>query len=182
MMFNNNVIGVFNRKRVNKADRPVVRPEMVPLDWLLEALALLGILFFLGFVIYQYPRLPDSIPSHFNGAGKPDDYSGKSSMLFLAGIGIFIYILLSLIALVPHQFNYTIKITPANALKQYTVAIRLIRYLKVAIICLFFYIGYATVRVVGNEDSGLGLWFTPIALGGIFIPVIIYVIVAARNR
>ncbi len=181
-MFNNNITGLFIRNRAEKAGRPTVRPEMSPVDWLLEAFALIGILGFLGFVIYQYPRLPESIPSHFNGAGMPDDYSSKSSILALLGIGMFIYVLMSLIALVPHQFNFTVKITPQNALKQYTMAIRLIRYLKVVIIWLFFYISYATVRVVAKEDSGLGAWFMPITLAGILVPVIVYIILAGRKR
>jgi uncharacterized membrane protein len=155
---------------------------MAPIDWLLEAMAILGLMILLGFVIYQYPRLPGTIPSHFNWAGLPDEYSSKSSFWLLPGIGVFIYILLSLIVLIPHQFNYSVRITPANALKQYAMAIRLIRYLKGAIIWLFFYISYATIRVVTKEDSGLGLWFLPVVLGGILIPVIIYLILAFRNR
>ena len=182
MIFNNNMIGFFNRNRVNKADRPSIRPEMAPLDWLLEAMALLGLLIFIGYVIYQFPKLPETIPSHFSGNGTADDYSAKFSFWTLPGVAVFVYILLSLIVLVPHQFNYTVKITPANALRQYTMAIRLIRYLKGAVILIFFYISYATVRVVAGEDSGLGLWFLPIIFGGTILPLIIYFIVAFRNR
>ena len=76
-MINNNLSGLFNRRRDNKANRPATRPEMTPIDWLLETAALLGILIFLGFVFYNYPRLPEIIPSHFNGDGIPDDYSSK---------------------------------------------------------------------------------------------------------
>ena len=181
-MFSNNIPGLFNRNRADKANRPAIRPEMAPVDWLLEAVALSGAMIFLGFTLYQYPRLPEMIPSHFDGAGMPDDYSSKSSILALLGIGMFIYILMSLIALVPHQFNFTVKITPRNALKQYTLAIRLIRYLKAAIVWLFFYIAYATVRVVAKEETGLGLWFVPITMAGIIAPVIFYVIVANRQK
>lgn len=182
MIFNNNFIGVFRRTPVNKANRPRIRPEMTPIDWLLEFAALLGLMIFFGYVIYHFPKLPESIPSHFNGAGQPDEYSGKSTFWLLPAIALFIYALLSLIALVPHQFNFTVNITPANALKQYTFAIRLMRYLKAAIIYLFFYISYATIRVAAGTDSGLGIWFLPFVLGGIFIPLIIYFILASRNR
>ncbi len=176
------MFALIRKRRASKLNRPLVKPEMTPIDWLLEGLALLGLMFLAGYVIYQFPGLPDIIPSHFNGAGQPDDYSQKSSILALPAIGTFLYFMLTLIALIPHQFNYTITITPANALKQYTIAIRLVRYLKAAIIWLFFYISFATVRVVAKEDSGLGLWFLPITLGGIFIPIIIYVIMASRHR
>jgi uncharacterized membrane protein len=182
MMFNNNFNGVFNRNRVSKADRPLIKPEMTPIDWLIEAFSIMGLMIFLGFVIYNFPKLPETIPSHFNGAGIPDEYSPKSTFWILPGIAVFIYILLSFIALVPHQYNFTVKITRANALKQYTFANRLVRYLKAALICLFFYISYTTIRVAANADSGLGLWFLPVVLSGIFIPLIIYFIAASRNR
>ena len=182
MIQRNNFSGIFQWNRVNKANRPTERPGMAAVDWLLEAAALLGILIFLGFVIYHYPRLPEVIPSHFNGAGLPDDYSSKSSIWFLTGIAVFIYVMLSLIVLIPHQFNYTVKITQENALRQYTLAIRLVRYLKVAIIWLFFYIGYATIRVVAKLDSGLGIWFLPVVLAGMLVPVIIYLILANTRK
>jgi len=173
---------LYRRKRDLIAGRPIARPGLFPIDWLLEFTALLGLMIILGFVIYHYPRLPEIIPTHFDGSGIPDDYSSKTSFLMLPAIGLFIYILMSLIVFIPHQFNYSVKITPANALKQYTFAIRLIRYLKAAIIWLFFYISYATVRVVAKTDSGLGLWFLPVVLAGIFLPVIIYLIVAFKYR
>lgn len=180
-MINTNYSGFFKLNRFNKSDRPVVRPEMTPADWLLEAAALLGLMVLLGYVIYQFPKLPQTIPSHFTASGSPDEFSSRSSFWMLPGIGVFVYILLSLIVLVPHQFNYLVTITPANALRQYTLAIRLIRYLKAAVIWIFFLISNATVRFVEKEGSGPGSWFLPVILGGIFVPMIIYFI-ASRNR
>ena len=183
MIFNSNLIGLFSgNRRASKENRPVVRPEMGPVDWVLEAVAIIGLMVLLGYVIYQYPRLPETIPSHFDGTGAPDEYSSKSSFLFLPGIDIFIFIFLSLIVLVPHRFNFTVKITPENALRQYAIACRLIRYLKGAVIWIFFYISYATVRVVAKQDAGLGLWFIPVILGFVIIPLIIYQVVASRHR
>ncbi len=181
-MVNNNFTGVFNRKRDDKSNRPKVRPEMEPIDWVIEAMALIGLMAIWGYVIYHFPNLPETIPSHFNGSGQPDDYSGKDTIWALPAIALFIYVLLSLISLVPHQFNFTVTITPANALKQYTMAIRLIRYLKTAIIYLFFYISYVTIRVAAGVDSGLGLWFLTIVLGGIVVPIIFYLIMANKLK
>lgn len=181
-MFKNNFIGIFNRSVVDKNNRPKVRPEMGPIDWLLEIAALSGLMLLFGFAIYYFPRLPETIPSHFNGAGQPDEYSSKSTFWMLPAISIFIYVLLSLIALIPSQFNFTVKITPANAMKQYTLAIKLIRYLKAGIIWLFFYTSYVTIGVATKETTGLGSWFLPVVLGGIFIPLIIFFVMAFRNR
>ena len=131
---------------------------------------------------YYFPQLPDTIPSHYTESGQPDDYSTKSTFLTLPAIAVFIYVLLSLIVLIPQQFNYSVKITPEDALRQYKLATRLIRYLKAAIIWMFFYISFSTIRVVTKADTGLGLWFLPIILGGILVPLIIYLFVAYKNR
>jgi len=174
---------IFNRrKRELVAGRPVARPGLFPIDWLLEAIALVGLLSFAGFLIYHFPRLPETVPTHFNVSGAPDGYSSKTSFLMLPAMALFIYILLGLIVFVPQQFNYSVKITPANALKQYTFAIRLVRYLKAVIVWIFFYITYATVRVVAKTDQSLGLWFLPVVLAGIFVPLIIYLIVSFKHR
>ncbi len=154
-------------RRKPEPDRPMVRPEMEPIDWLIEASAILGLMIFLGFVIYHFQRLPETIPSHFDGSGKPDGWDDKSTFWALPVIAFFIYFLLTFISLIPNRFNYAVKITPANAMKQYTLAIRLIRYLKAAIIWLFFYISMATVRVALYNGQGLTIWFLPMVLAGI---------------
>ncbi|MDP1623848.1 MAG: DUF1648 domain-containing protein [Bacteroidales bacterium] len=182
MIFRKSHYGFFKPFRTSTANRPVIKPEMAPLDWLLEGAALLGLMVLFGFVIYHFQRLPETIPSHFNSAGQPDDYSSKSSIWMLPGVAIFVYVLLGLFMLIPNQFNYPVKINPANARRQYTMAIRLVRYLKAAIIWLFFYISSISVRVAAKEDSGLGLWFLPIVLGGIFLPLIVYFIMAFKSR
>ncbi len=181
-MFDNNFTGLFKSRRAEKANRPLIRPEMKPVDWLLEAMALLGFMVLLGFAAYHYPKLPETIPTHYNKAGMPDEFSAKASFLMLPAIALFIYFMLGMVSLIPHQFNYTVKITHANALKQYTMAIRLVRYLKAVIIWMLFYICFATVNVVAGSVSGLGLWFLPVVLGGMFLPVIIYLALAYRSR
>jgi uncharacterized membrane protein len=98
----------------NKQDpgRPLIRPELGPIDWLLEAVAILGLMIFLGYVIYQFQRLPETIPSHFDGSGKPDGWDDRSTFWALPVIALFIYIMLTFIALIPSRFNFTVKTPP----------------------------------------------------------------------
>jgi len=172
--------GLFRRTR--EPNRPVIRPEMTPVDWLLEAMALVGLGVLLGYVAYYYPKLPASIPTHFNAAGVADEYGTRASILFLPVIALSIYVMMTLINLIPHMFNYPGKITPANALRQYTLATRLVRYLKTLLALLFFYISYSTTQVAINEASGLGLWFLPVFLSFLFIPIIVYMVMALSKK
>ncbi|HPS61573.1 MAG TPA: DUF1648 domain-containing protein [Bacteroidales bacterium] len=169
-------------RNMNKADRPVINIEMTPADWLLEGVALAGILVMAVVMVYHYPKLPAVIPSHFDGAGMPDDYSAKSSVWALPGITLFLYILLTLIMKIPHQFNYSVKITKENAAIQYAMAMKLIRYLKAGLVWMFFYIAYTTVRVAEKKSTGLGAGFLPIVLVCMILPVFVYLFLAARKR
>ncbi|MEI7981017.1 MAG: DUF1648 domain-containing protein [Bacteroidota bacterium] len=169
------------KKNRSKQDRPLVRPEVTPIDWLLEALALIGLLAFLGVMAFYFSKLPETIPSHFDSAGNPDGFESKSSIWVLTGVSLFIYILMSFINLIPQRFNFPVKITPQNALRQYTLAMRMIRSLKVVLIWMFFYINLTTIRVSMHTASGLGVWFLPVSMGMVFGPIIVYMVFAMKK-
>ncbi len=181
MILNKFGISIFSKGRFIEPDRPLTRPEYEPVDWLLEILALLTLFSFLGYVIYIYQQLPDIIPTHFNAAGLADDYGGKNDIWMLPGVTVLLYFMLTLVNFIPHKFNYPTKITPQNAVRQYALATRLIRILKVVIMVMFFYIGYATVSVSYGKSSGIGVWFIPVFLGFVFIPMIIYFIRSSKK-
>ncbi len=155
---------------------------MGPADLILEILAIVGLLCFFGFTLYSITRVPDSVPTHFNARGNPDDYGSKTFLWMLPVIAFVVYSILSLVVRIPEKSNYPVTITPANARRQYTLRIRLLRYLKVAIVLMFFFISYKTVMVAQANSSGLGIWFLPVFLGIILIPLIIYFILAQRNH
>jgi len=97
-------------------------------------------------------------------------------------VALVIYAILTLISRIPEKFNYPVKITPANARKQYILGTRLLRYLKLAIVLMFFFISYKTVMVAMGNSDGLGIWFLTVFIGVILGPVIIYFILAQRDR
>ena len=165
-----------------KTNRPVVKLEMGPADWILEILSIAGLACFLGFMIYQYNSLPDMVATHFNAQGEPDSFSKKTAMWFLPAAAVVIYSILSLIIRIPEKLNYFVKITQANAHTQYMLSIRLIRVLKLTIILMLFYIGYESVMISKHYSNNLGTWFIPIYISVILIPVIIYLILSLRNR
>lgn len=182
MIFNKGIFSTWGGRHSIETDRPKIHPEMGPFDWLLEASALILILTFAGFLLYQYPKVPDTVPTHFNGTGVADEYGDKTTLLMFPGITIFLYILLTILNLIPHKFNYPGKITPENALRQYTLAVRLLRFLKIFLTGLFFYICYSTIKIANHEISGLDIWVIPLILGLVIIPMILYLILATKKR
>jgi uncharacterized membrane protein len=174
------IISKFN-KRKREPDRPKIKPEMMPIDWLIEGLAIAALMTFIGYAIYWYQRVPQIIPIHFDASGNIDNYGSKIHLLILPGIGVFIYVLLTAIGLFPHTYNFTQKITPENAPRQYLLATRFIRFLKSVIIGIFFFIGIMITRVSMNQTDTMGIWLLPVILGFVFIPIIVYLVVASRK-
>jgi len=173
---------IFRKRRNLELNRPLLKLAMGPADLILEILAIVSLLCFIGFMAYHYATLPETVPTHFDASGKPDDYGSKTTLLILPVIALVIYSILSLIGRIPEKLNYPVKITPANSRRQYTLGIRLIRYLKLAIVLMFFFISYKTVMIALGNSSGLGIWFLPVLIGIILMPIIIYFILALRNR
>ena len=156
-------------------ERPKIKLELTKADKILEIVGWLLIIVIWGFTITNYSNLPETIPTHFNGAGQTDGFGGKATILTLPLIATILFIGLTLLNKFPHVFNYPINITQDNAFKQYTNATRLIRYLKIIIVFIFGLIAFKTFQNANGEADGLGVWFLPLTMGLIFIPLIYFV-------
>jgi uncharacterized membrane protein len=148
----------------------------------MEFIAIVGLALLFGYAIYWYRYLPEIIPTHFSAGGKVDGYGNKSFLFVLPGIGLFVYVLLSVIVFFPHTFNFPGKITPENAMYQYRLAIRLIRFLKIAIMTLFFFIMVMVVKSSLDMKLGKGVLLMPFGFALVFIPVIVYMVIAGKKR
>ncbi len=161
--------------------RPKIKIERTPTDNILEIMGWVALAGLWILTLVNYSDLPDTIPTHFNGAGKVDNYSGKATLFMLPIIATLAYIGLTVLNNYPHIFNYPTKLTAENALRQYTSATRMIRYLKFVIVLVFSLIVFMTLRTAAGESEGLGAWFLPFTLGLIFIPLGIFVIQSFRK-
>ena len=82
------------------------KPRII--DYVLLGLAVLCFLFMLIFIIVKYPSLPELLPSHFNGRGEIDGWSGKASAAFFPPIiGFFLLLILGPIQFFPQIWNNT---------------------------------------------------------------------------
>jgi amino acid transporter len=161
--------------------RPKIEVPQTPADkageifaW--SALALLWVL-----SIWSLFTLPDTIPTHFNGAGAPDHYGEKGSLLMLPLVATVLFAVITALSKYPHILNYPAEITPDNALRQYRGAIRLARGLKTGLVLIFLLLVFQTGQVATGRATGLGAWNMPVALGLLFVlPVMYYLATLAR--
>jgi uncharacterized membrane protein len=130
----------------------------------------------------SYSSLPDSIPTHFNAAGEADGFGKKASIIGLPLIATLLYIGLTLLNRFPHIFNFPTPITPDNALKQYTNATRMIRFLKLILVVVFAGISFQTIQQANGKANGLGVWFLPLTLVLIFMPLLYFVIKSFQTK
>ena len=154
--------------------RPILDLEKSELERTLDAVALIALLFYLGFIAYYYPQLPERVPSHFGPNGEPDAWSGKGSLLMLPLLCLGMFILFTFIKKIPHKFNYMVKITPENAEAQYRKAVTMIAGLNAGIIIAFMYISWRMIAIARGAEGGLGKWFLPVFLILTFLPIVVY--------
>ena len=137
--------------------KPRLKIEMTRFDWAIEVV---GFMIWIGgllFLILEFENTPGSVPTHYDAYGNADAFGSKSSLWLLVGISTGLYLLLTVVAQYPHTFNNPIAITPENAERQYTIAVRMMRTLKIIVLMIFGYIHLNSIM-----SSKLGTWFLPV--------------------
>ena len=169
-------------KQFYMEERPKIHLELTTTDKAFELIGWLSIIAVWVLAITNYNNLPDTIPVHFNETGQADGFGGKVNILTLPLIATILFVGLTILNRFPHIFNYPTRITKENALMQYTNATRLIRYLKLTVVFIFGLIAFQTIQHANGKTDGLGLWFLPLTLALIFIPLLYFVTKSFKNR
>ena len=126
--------------------KPKIKIKTTKGDKLIESSAWLLLIVIWSMTFYDYLRLPDIIPTHYNDIGMADGFSKKSMIFNLPLIATFLFIVLTILNNFPHIFNYPTQITEDNALHQYTRATRTMRALKVIVLILLGYNYYVSLN------------------------------------
>ena len=148
----------------------------------LRIVSIVGVVFLFFLVVVYWSQLPDSIPIHYNAAGKPDSWSGKWSLLIMPTVGLVLYIGLSILTGFPHLYNFPWKITEINKERQFHLAQMLVLSIKTEIVWIFGYIQWQTVQIALGKANGLGASFKFIFLGIIFGTIGIYIMKALKAK
>lgn len=156
--------------------RPEIEIHPAFIDKLLYGAALILLFLQWGVILTSYDGLPDIIPVHYNASGEVNRFGDKSTILMLPVISTILFALLSYIARHPHKYNYLVEITPQNAAVHYTLAARLMRWLRLSVVIIFLLIVGETLWHIEGKTNGLSTWTLPFILAIIFIPIFYYLI------
>lgn len=134
---------------------PKVQVPWEPVDWLLETIGAIALVFLIFYPFLYFGQLPEEILMHFNGRGEADGYSGKAGIWGLVAIALGTYLLLWYINKSPHLFkNNQVKITAENAFQQYQLSTRMIRITNVVMISFFAFIVYEIIQIgLGRQET-----------------------------
>jgi uncharacterized membrane protein len=157
-------------------ERPKLKIELSKYDFALEFAGWLAFCFIWIITFLSINNLAEVIPMHFNFTGNADKFGSKDSLWLLPIIGSIVFLVLTILNKYPHTFNYLNKITEQNALAQYTLATKMIRYLKFIILIVFSSIIIMINIISSGEINSLSFWFLPLVLSFVFIPIIYFII------
>ena len=162
-------------------ERPKIQIPRRPTDELVKWISLIAIISIWILTITNYSGLPEVIPIHFGPDGSPDGYGSKNWIWLMPIIGTIIALGLGYLLGRPHTYNYPVKITAQNAERQYTLATRMIAYLRMLILTGFLYIQYGMIRTAVNKATGLGKYFAIIFLG-FSLSITLYTLLASLRQ
>ena len=157
-------------------ERPKIKLIPTTADNLVDLLGWIMLLSIWALTTTHYSTLPDTIPTHFNAAGEADGFGSKASIIGLPVIATLLFIGLTVLNRYPHSFNYPTAITQDNALRLYTLATRMLRYLKLVLVLVFGGIEFMTIQHATGKGAGLGVWFLPLTLVLVFLPLVYFVV------
>lgn len=130
---------------------------MTKVKLVLEVFCALMVLGTLG--LFLMPPASGPIPTHFDFTGTADSYGDTIPWQIPLGT-LVLYILMTIIARYPHQFNYPYPITAQNSLRQFQNSSMMILTLKTVLLMQLMYI----LMVQISSGKTLGSWFIPTAI------------------
>lgn len=162
--------------------RPRIKITLSRLDTTLEYTGLLFLAVLWALSVYVFMNSPVNVPTHFNFSGKVDGYGSRQTIFILPVLGTVLFIGLTQLNKYPHRFNYMTEITEKNALRQYTLATRMLRYLKLAIPAVFSIIVLVTYLTSLGAAKGLGFWLVSVIVLIFLIPAILVIYQSLKNK
>ena len=163
--------------------RPRIKVPFETVDVIIELISVTLLILMWVYCIVNYMELPDTIATHFNGAGEPDGFGSKQTVWIIPIIATVMYIGLFFLNKYPHMHNYMVNITEENALKNYKFSTRIVRIVNFLCVLLMIYITYMIVESAFGKQFNLGTWFVPIVISvSIILPIIIFVYMRKLNK
>jgi uncharacterized membrane protein len=151
-----------------RPERPHIRPPMTRAEVIAIAITLAGLTFTVVPLAIWWSSLPDTIPSHFGLNGRPDAYGPKTTLLIFPVVALAVTVLFQTLCRFPWIFNYPVRITAANAERQYVAGRTLLRWVN-AIVWVFAGVQWESLQIA----RGVAQSFSPLFTAGLIAVAIL---------
>ena len=166
-----------------KSKRPKIKVPFQSIDIVLECISIILILLMWLYILTEYPSLPETVASHFNANGEPNDYSSKTFLLFIPLIATLLYLGLFILNRYPHLHNYLVNITEENAQKNYRFSTRIVRIVNMFCMGIFTYISYQIIESTKGQSFLIGTWFLPTIISvSVLLPIFVLIYFRKINK
>lgn len=166
-----------------KNERPRLKVSFEAVDTIIEIASITLLILMWSYCIIKFSELPDTIATHFNAAGLPDDYGSKHTVWIVPIIATVMYIGLFILNKYPHIHNYMVNITEENALKNYRFSTRILRTANFLCVVLMAYITYMIIESAFGTKLKMGSWFIPVIIGtSVIFPIILIIYMKKMNK
>jgi uncharacterized membrane protein len=121
--------------------------------------------------MYGDMRLPEEIPTHFDGAGNPNAWGTSLLILILPSVALLVYLGMTAVGRNAAAFNYPFRVTPANRGRLEAMTLTMISALKLETIALMALLQFETIKAARIHHLSLAPWVVPIGIGLIFATI-----------
>ena len=151
------------------------KPFYTKMEITLEGIGILALFTFFIFTFFNWPDVPQKIPTHFNWSGIPDSWGMKGTVPIMIYVTVFIFILFTIISRFPRVINFPIAIKEENSKSHIQLRFSLIIWIKAELLIIVSYIGIQGIRVSLGYAEGLGSLIIPMILVVLFGTAAIFI-------
>lgn len=130
--------------------------------------------------VYGADPLRGPIPTHFNAAGNPDAWGSVSMLWLLPAIACVLYLLMTWVSRHPGAFSFPVRVTPFNRGRLESLALSMIVWLKVELVCFFALLQGAILRAARNPGHEFAALPMPAFLAVIFLTIGVHFVAMFR--
>lgn len=113
------------------------------------------------------------MPAHFNLAGEVDRWGSKWELIILPIIGGITLIIMQFLEKHPEVHNYPSRLNESNAPQFYLRSRKMLNQVKNMCSLIFAVIILESVTIALKWSKGFGVWFLPVLIIAVFIPLVI---------
>lgn len=108
-------------------------------------------------MLLGYTALPETVPTHFDGAGQADEYGPRWNVLVLAAVWILLQLGIAFLATKPKLFNFPVPVTDENQGRLYREGERMLVWVGLALATCFAGIALLVFDLPGSPLVVVGV-------------------------